>query len=366
MQASAHTPHASIDLDDYDFELPAERIAQQPAAVRDASKLLVLDRSATHKNEARRHSTFNQLSDWLAPGDLLVVNATRVESARLRGRRESGGAVEALLLAPLPAFEGTAPFPNSYRAMLKISGKIRPGIRMSFGPEESSIEAHVLELGERGEVTLAFEAGIDPYAVGEPPLPPYIKRPDATEAKVDRERYQTIYARVPGAIAAPTAGLHFSEALFADLEARGVRRTEVVLHVGAGTFRPLDDESLAQGRLHSEHFELSAKTAKAIAETRVRGGRVVAVGTTSARVLEASALAGRLVQAGVGETDIFIRPGSKFEVVDALITNFHLPRSSLLLLVAAFAGREQTLAAYREAIANDYRFYSYGDAMLIL
>lgn len=365
MQASVHAPNETIDLDDYDFDLPADRIAQRPTAVRDASKLLVLDRDAGESNEGLRHSTFNRLGDWLEPGDLLVVNATRVEPARLRGRRESGGAVEALLLSPLAQTEDETPMPNRYRAMLKISGKLRAGIRMSLGPEQECIDAEVIELGERGEVTLGFDAAVDPYSVGEPPLPPYIRRPDASEAEEDRSRYQTIYARVPGAIAAPTAGLHFSEGLFAELEERGVRRTEVVLHVGAGTFRPLDEEALSKGRLHSERFELSAETAKEIAETRARGGRVIAVGTTSARVLESCANDQRLVSSGTGETDIFIRPGSRFHVVDALITNFHLPRSSLLLLVAAFAGRERMLNAYTEAIAHDYRFYSYGDAMLI-
>jgi S-adenosylmethionine:tRNA ribosyltransferase-isomerase len=366
MQASAPSSPASIDLDDYDFDLPQECIAQQPIAVRDASKLLVVDRDAQEPATALRHSTFNRLSDWLEPNDLLVVNATRVEPARLRGQRDTGGAVEALLLSPLPDADATSLLPVRYRAMLKISGKLRTGIAMCFGPEEGALPAEVISLGERGEVILGFEAGADPYAVGEPPLPPYIRRPDSSEAEEDRERYQTIYARVPGAIAAPTAGLHFSENLFAELEARGIRRTEVVLHVGAGTFRPLDEASLSTGKLHNERFELSPETAAAIAQTRERGGRVVAVGTTSARVLEASAKDARLVAAGAGETDIFIRPGSKFGVVDALITNFHLPRSSLLLLVAAFAGREKILAAYNEAIANNYRFYSYGDAMLIL
>lgn len=363
MNAEAQTTTSSIDLDEYDFELPSDRIAQQPTAVRDASKLLVVDRSS---DGARSHRQFNELADLLRPGDLLVVNATRVEPARLRGRRESGGAIEALLLAPLASSDDVAESGPRFRAMLKLSGRLRPGICMQFGPVGEAVAAEVLEVGEQGEVVLGFEPGVDPYEVGEPPLPPYIRRPDASEAPTDRNRYQTIYARVPGAIAAPTAGLHFSEALFKDLDARGVARAEVILHVGPGTFRPLNDEALTSGRLHSERFELPEQTAKAILETRTRGGRVVAVGTTSARVLETCARDDGCVTAGSGETDLFMRPGSKFAVVDALVTNFHLPRSSLLLLVAAFAGRDRMLAAYREAIAAEYRFYSYGDAMLIL
>lgn len=348
-----------LNLDDYDFALPKERIAQQPSQQRDAARLLILHRNAA--GGEIEHAGFADLADRLDPGDLLILNATRVDPARLRGRRESGGAVEALLLAALPG----SPSPQ-FRAMLKLSGRLRPGIRMSFGPRDHALAAVIASLGERGEVVLEFEPGADPYSVGEAPLPPYIRRSDAESASEDRERYQTIYARVPGAVAAPTAGLHFSDAVFRSLEERGIERAELVLHVGAGTFRPLDAASLARGRLHSEQYELPEATAAAIARTRERGGRVIAVGTTSARVLESRAAPDRLVRPGVGETDIFLRPGTAFGVVDGLVTNFHLPRSSLLLLVAAFAGRETILAAYREAIAAEYRFYSYGDAMLIL
>jgi S-adenosylmethionine:tRNA ribosyltransferase-isomerase len=357
-------------LDQYDFELPPERIAQQPSERRDASRLLVLNRAKVADGGACEHAAFGELADWLEPGDLLVVNTTRVLSARLRGRRESGGAIEALLLGALlgalPAPSGTPPA-NRFRAMLRLSGRLRAGIRMSFGAGETQLPAEIISVGERGEVVLEFEPGADPYSVGEPPLPPYIRRPDAGQALADRGRYQTIYARVPGAVAAPTAGLHFSESVFQRLEARGIERAELVLQVGAGTFRPLDAAALQNERLHSEHYELPEATAQAIARTRKRGGRVIAVGTTSARVLETCAnhLTGH-VEAGTGETDIFLKPGCKFSVVDALVTNFHLPRSSLLLLVAAFAGRDSILAAYREAIAAEYRFYSYGDAMLIL
>jgi S-adenosylmethionine:tRNA ribosyltransferase-isomerase len=349
-----------LDLDDYDFALPPERIAQHPSRQRDAARLLILNRHATAGEV--EHARFADLADRLDPGDLLILNATRVEPARLLGRRESGGAAEALLLEALPA----SPAPR-YRAMLKLSGRLRPGIRISFGPQESALAAQIASLGEHGEVVLEFEPGADPYAVGVAPLPPYIRRPDAAaRASEDHERYQTIYARVPGAVAAPTAGLHFSDAVFRRLEERGIERAELVLHVGPGTFRPLDATTLGRGTLHSERYELPEATAEAIARTRKRGGRVIAVGTTSARVLESRAAPDRRVQPGAGETDIFLRPGSAFRVVDGLVTNFHLPRSSLLLLVAAFAGREPILAAYREAIAAEYRFYSYGDAMLIL
>lgn len=356
-----------IDLARYDFTLPADRIAQQPSEPRDASKLLLLDRAGPTNASGCRHATFDQLPDWLEPGDLLILNVTRVQPARLRGRRESGGVVEALLLGPW--LESLADAPESersgarFRALLKLSGRLRCGITMSFGPPGAALTAQIVALGERGEVALEFEPGADPYSVGEPPLPPYIRRPHAQPD--DRERYQTIYAREPGAIAAPTAGLHFSEPLFCRLEARGIETAEVVLHVGLGTFRPLDDQSLREGRLHSERYELGIATARAIARTRERGGRVIAVGTTSVRVLESCASGEGQVAAGSGETDIFLRPGSVFSVVDGLITNFHLPRSSLLLLVAAFAGRERVLSAYDEAIARGYRFYSYGDAMLI-
>ena len=230
------------------------------------------------------------------------------------------------------------------------------------------MDAEISELGEDGEVVLAVAAGSDPYRAGRPPLPPYIERARAASGATpvdDRERYQTVFARVPGAVAAPTAGLHLTQATFDDLRSRGVECAEVVLHVGAGTFRPIGDQDLRKGRLHAEAFELPESTAHAIQQARERGGRVVAVGTTATRVLEAQAAAGDRVRAGAGHTDLFLRPGDDFQVVDALLTNFHLPRSSLLLLVAAFAGRDAILSAYAEAIGAGYRFYSYGDAMFI-
>jgi S-adenosylmethionine:tRNA ribosyltransferase-isomerase len=247
---------------------------------------------------------------------------------------------------------------------VRCRGRLRCGQKLTFVAGALRLEAEIAEVGAEGEVVLAFQPDFSPYDLGETPLPPYIRREAAREA--DATRYQTVFAHVPGSVAAPTAGLHLSERLLAALEARGVVRTEVVLHVGPGTFRPLRPEDLAAGRLHREPFSLPAETADAVARTRDAGGRVVAVGTTTARVLESCATDGRRVVPRRDETDLFLRPGSDFRVVDALLTNFHLPRSSLLLLVAAFAGRDRMLSAYAYAQARGYRFYSYGDAMLLL
>jgi S-adenosylmethionine:tRNA ribosyltransferase-isomerase len=343
-----------IDLDQYDYPLPPESIAQHPTPERDGARLLVLERAAGR----RTHGRIVDLVQWLHSGDLLVVNSTRVLSARLRGHKDTGGAAEALILGP------EAPASGRFRALVKTRGRLRNGLKFRFGRDEVSLDAELVAHAEDGEVTLAFEPGADPYAIGEMPLPPYIRRSRA-EAE-DCERYQTAYARVPGSIAAPTAGLHLSERLLAELDQRGVERAEVVLHVGVGTFRPLRPEDLACGRLHSESIELSETTAEQIAATRARGGRVIAVGTTSARVLEACATGDGQVRATRGDTDLFLAPGATFRVVDGLLSNFHLPRSSLLLLVAAFAGRATVLDAYAEAVQAGYRFYSYGDAMLIV
>jgi S-adenosylmethionine:tRNA ribosyltransferase-isomerase len=339
------------ELDALAFELPPSAIAQEPAEPRDAARLLVQDRASG----ARHHARVRDLPAFLAPGDLLVRNATRVLAARLRGRRPTGGALEALLLREDGA--------GRFRALVRGSGRLRIGEKLRFEGRGLAQDAEVTDLADDGTVGLAFDAGTSPYALGEAPLPPYIRRSEARPS--DDARYQTVYARVPGAIAAPTAGLHFTPALFAALAERGVATTDVVLHVGPGTFRPLRDEDLAAGRLHAERYELPADTAAAIARTRAAGGRVVAVGTTTARVLEHAARGDGTVEPGAGETELLLRPGVAFRAVDALLTNFHLPRSSLLLLVAAFAGREAVLEAYADALARGYRFYSYGDAMLI-
>jgi S-adenosylmethionine:tRNA ribosyltransferase-isomerase len=377
-------------LDDYDFSLPAKNISQRPTERREASRLMVLDRETGAVIESGREHRVSALPGWLRRGDLLVINVTRVLPARLVGRKASGGGAEALLLGVEPEVEGSTGGPHGvadedYRALVKCRGRLRVGLEFEFGAAPS-LSASIVAIHERGEVTLRFAAGADPYSVGLAPLPPYIKRNNAassdadttndaeragpsgrSEAAEDLERYQTVYARAPGAIAAPTAGLHLTESLLEALRAQGVEIAEVVLHVGAGTFRPLDEEAFTRGRLHAERFELPEETVSAIDRARARGGRVVAVGTTTTRVLESRATEDGGLEPGSGETDLFIRPGSApFRVVDALLTNFHLPRSSLLLLVAAFVGRDALLAAYEKAIADGFRFYSYGDAMLIM
>jgi len=344
---------SELRLADYDYALPPGHIAQHPLPERDAARLLVLRR-----NGARAHRVIRDLPALLRPGDLLVVNATRVLPARLRGRKISGGAAEALLLGPAQ----TETEAVCFEALLRTRGRLRVGQKLRFEGNGRSAEAEIAALPGDGRVRLSFAAGTTPHALGEMPLPPYIRRPRAEAA--DAARYQTVFARAPGSVAAPTAGLHLSETLLAALRARGIGIAELVLHVGIGTFRPLRPAQLAQGRLHAERFELPASTAAQVNETRRSGGRVIAVGTTSARVLESCAVDGG-VAARSGETSLFLRPGSRFRVCDALLTNFHLPRSSLLMLVCAFAGREPVLAAYAAAIRRGYRFYSYGDAMLL-
>ncbi len=339
-------------LEQYDFDLPKEQIAQWPAREREDARLLCVDRA----RGALAHSTMRDFAARLTPKDLLVVNATQVVPARLRGAKQSGGRAEALLLGRV------AGEPAQWRALVSCRGRVRPGLRFCFA---DALDAVVEAVEPDGVVRLSFPtlpaAETSPYRYGDTPLPPYIR--DGVAEAADRERYQTLFARVPGSVAARAAGLHFGPALLDALQTRGIARAEVVLEVGVGTFRPLRAAQLETGALHAEAFTLPAATAKAITATRARGGRVVAVGTTTVRVLETCAREDGQVNAGSGETTLFLRPGARFRVVDALLTNFHLPRSSLLLLVAAFAGRELTLRAYREAVATGYRFYSYGDAM---
>ncbi len=341
-----------IDLAAYDYALPPSAIAQEPARERDGARLLTLDRTTG----ARAHRAIRALPELLRPGDLVVLNATRVVPARLRGEKATGGRAEALLLA-------RAAEPGRFEALVRARGRLRVGQKLRFVRGARAEEAEIAGVLGDGRVWLQFAAGADPYALGEMPLPPYIARksPDARDA----ERYQTVFARVPGSVAAPTAGLHLTQSLLAAIRERGARTAEVILHIGIGTFRPLCEADLVAGALHAERYELPAETARAIAETRARGGRVVAIGTTSARVLESCADGAGGAVPSAGETRLFLSPGARFRVVDALLTNFHLPRSSLLLLVAAFAGREHVLAAYREAVSLGYRFYSYGDAMWI-
>jgi S-adenosylmethionine:tRNA ribosyltransferase-isomerase len=345
-------------LEDYDFDLPPERIAQQPARVRDCARLMVLDRGSG----ALEHKRFADLPGLLTPGDLLVLNDTAVLQARLFGRKAgTGGRVEALLLAPAGA--------GRWRALVRGAG--RPGTVLEFA--RGTVRATVAGVDAAGEALVIFdrpEGGERAMAAaGYPPLPPYIRRREQEarrRRRSDRSRYQTVFARLPGSVAAPTAGLHFTGRLFGRLRRAGVETAFVTLAVGPGTFRPIRHEDIAGHRLEAELAEIPQETVAAVAAARARGGRVVAVGTTVTRTLEAFADGNRGVKPQRGPADLFIRPGHRFRVVDALITNFHLPKSSLLVLAAAFAGRERLLAAYAEAVRLDYRFYSYGDAMLIV
>lgn len=332
---------------DFNYELPEELIAQHPPAVRSESRLLTLDGTSGRLADAR----IRDLPNLLAPGDLMVVNDTRVIPARLYARKDTGGQVEILIERILA--------PDCATAQLRSSKPCRPGSRLTVGEVVLRVGArqddgfHVLATADGTSLSEVLEA------CGKIPLPPYITR-QAEDA--DQARYQTVFARAPGAVAAPTAGLHFDDALLATIAARGVARASVTLHVGAGTFQPVRVDELSAHRMHAEWVDVPAATVAAIAATRARGGRVVAIGTTAVRALESAAAAGELA-AWQGDTRLFITPGYQFRVVDALLTNFHLPESTLLMLVSAFAGRDHVLAAYRHAVAARYRFFSYGDAM---
>ncbi|HKQ60772.1 MAG TPA: tRNA preQ1(34) S-adenosylmethionine ribosyltransferase-isomerase QueA [Candidatus Polarisedimenticolaceae bacterium] len=348
-----------MNTSDFDYELPPERIAQAPLPRRDDARLLVLDRASG----AVVHRGFRQLPELLAPGDLLVLNDTRVIPARLSGTKPTGGRTELLLLERVPG-DGAAVI---WRCLIRGAGSAAPSRPIVL---DGGILAR--PLGREGEVwRVALEAeGGELEArlarAGGVPLPPYIRRDAGPVAAVDdRARYQTVYARHAGAVAAPTAGLHFTDELLARLERRGIEQACLTLHVGWGTFQPVRAERIEEHRLHDEAFVLPEATASAVERARRRGGRVIAVGTTVVRTLEQRAVGEGRVLAGAGRCGLFIVPGHAFRVVDAMITNFHLPRSTLLMLVAAFAGRERLLGAYREAIAAGYRFFSYGDAMLV-
>jgi S-adenosylmethionine:tRNA ribosyltransferase-isomerase len=353
-------------IEDYDYPLPPELVAQHPLARRDASRLLVLDRD----RETIYHASFGELPRWLDSNDLLVVNDTRVFPARLRGRKASGGRVE-LLLHHLPAGEGgagqAAPLQGKYNtAMAEATyrGRLKKGQLLKFGP---SLEAEVIDLSQPGVAEIRFfllngDASRAIQEAGEVPLPPYIRRDPAED---DRERYQTVYAVRPGAIACPTAGLHFTEDMLAKLSAQGIDTVIVTLHVGPGTFKPVKHPDYTRHRMEPEYFELSEGTAARLNAVRAQGRRLTAVGTTSVRVLE-HCVDPKGFTSQQGWCGLYIYPGYRFQAVDRMITNFHLPRSTLLLLVCAFAGRELIMRAYAEAIKEKYRFYSYGDAMLII
>jgi S-adenosylmethionine:tRNA ribosyltransferase-isomerase len=353
LRSQVGQPHR---LEAYDFDLPEAHIAQAPAERRDESRLLVLNRQSGRIEDR----LFRELPDLLAENDLLLVNNTRVFPARLRGRRvPGGGRAELLLVRELE--------PGTWEALAKPGRRLQQGSRMEFG--DGSLRAEVAGVLEDGRRVVRFT---DPGSfwevverVGEPPLPPYIKRAGGAEPP-DTERYQTVYARERGAVAAPTAGLHFTPELLDAVRGRGTATAELTLHVGYGTFEPVRVEDLREHRVAPEMYTLTVETAEAISRARRNAGRVVAVGTTTTRALESAATDDGHVEAGSGLASLTITPGYSFRVVDAMITNFHLPKSSLLVLVATFGGYDEVMTAYRHAVSHGYRFYSYGDAMLIL
>lgn len=336
---------------DFYFDLPEELIAQDPLEERSSSRLLVLDK----KTGARSHHIFRDVVSFLRKGDCLVLNDTRVIPARLLGEREgTGGHVELLLLKRTGG--------DVWETLVKPGKKCRPGTKLVFG--DGRLKAEILDVAEEGSRLVhftyegIFEEVLD--ALGEMPLPPYI-----THKLQDKNRYQTVYARNEGSAAAPTAGLHFTETLLEEIAAKGVKVAYVTLHVGLGTFRPVKEDNILDHHMHSEYYRISEETAAIINKTKTEGGRVICVGTTSCRTLESAADENGMVHPGGRDTDIFIYPGYRFRVLDGLITNFHLPESTLIMLVSALAGRENVLGAYEEAVREKYRFFSFGDAMYI-
>lgn len=337
---------------DFDYDLPQELIAQDPLEQRDSSRLLILDKETGE----RTHKIFHDIIDYLHEGDCLVINNTKVIPARLIGEREgTGGKVEVLLLKRRSD--------NVWETLVKPGKKARPGMRLSFG--DGLLHAEVQEVVDEGNRLIRFEyEGIFEEILdqlGQMPLPPYI-----THQLKDKNRYQTVYAKYEGSAAAPTAGLHFTEELLEQIRAKGVKIARVTLHVGLGTFRPVKVEDVTEHHMHTEFYHVSEEAADIINETKKQGGRVICVGTTSCRTIESAADDQGIVHATEGDTDIFIYPGYQFKVLDCLITNFHLPESTLLMLVSALAGKENIMAAYREAVEMRYRFFSFGDAMLII
>ncbi len=356
--------HGVVRLSDFDFDLPEALIAQEPRP-RGGSRLLVVDRATGTWSESR----VADLSQWLLPGDVVVANNSRVFPARLLGRRAGGGRAECFLLHR--ANDGDRGAQETWWALVNPGQRLPVGATITFTePDRAAgltLTGEIVERDAEGRRCVHLTAGGATVAeaidrLGHMPLPPYIRRPDSA---ADRERYQTMFAREEGSIAAPTAGLHFDEALLAQLAATDIAHATVTLHVGYGTFKPVKVDDVRDHRVDAETFVIPDDTVHAIVTARARGGRVVAVGTTTTRTLESAARETGHVRAGSGATDLCILPGHQFQAVDMLMTNFHLPKSSLLLLVAAFAGRELVLAAYRDAIARGFAFYSYGDAMLI-
>lgn len=343
-----------LSLSAYDYHLPPEQIAQNPAVPRDSSRLLVVDAFPHH-----RHEIFHGLPEQLKPNDLLVLNNTRVIPARLYGNKVGGSKAEVLLLEEL--------HPDRWSALVKPGKRLKPGAWIEFGSPELRLKAQVLEIDEAtGGRILQFDLppGQSLIAVlaqlGSVPLPPYI-----TQSQADPEQYQTVYGDRPGSAAAPTAGLHFTPQLLARLQAQGIAQAFVTLHVGVGTFRPVEAENITEHQMHGEWVEVPPETVEKVQQTKAKGGRVIAVGTTAARSLEGASQSGTLTLY-CGKTELFIYPGYSWRTVDGLITNFHLPKSSLLMLVSALVGRQRLMELYELAIAEQYRFYSFGDAMLIL
>jgi S-adenosylmethionine:tRNA ribosyltransferase-isomerase len=350
--AERAAPAKGSRTSDYDYELPEARIAQRPVEPRDASRMLVVDR----KTGSLSHQTFRDVLGLIPDGDAIVLNTTKVFRARLLGHRESGGPAEILLLRPIDE--------THYEAMIHPGGKLRPG-RVVTIAEGFTVEivdttprrTRIVKLHTVGDV----QAAIDTH--GHVPLPPYIERSDEAN---DVDRYQTVYANEAGSVAAPTAGLHFTDDLLAKLDAKGVERVNVLLHVGAGTFRPVSDDDPAQHLMHDEWCQVTPEAAARLNAVRARGNKIWVIGTTGVRTLETATDADGIVQPFTGETNIFLRPPYQFRGVDHLITNFHLPKSTLIMLVAAFAGYDLTMKAYGVAVESEYRFYSYGDAMALV
>lgn len=352
-----------MKTDKLQYDLPPELIAQQPGDTRSNSRLLVFN----HKSGDIIDSRFDRIGDFLSPGDCLVLNDTKVLQARFFGRRSTGGKLEGLFLAESET--------GTWQVLLKTASKVKAGdvLYLKDKIKRDFCRAVVLEREAEGRCRLKLETDARHWQadtildkIGFPPLPPYIKRDDdLAAAEIDERRYQTVYARIPGAVAAPTAGLHFTHPLIERLKQADINFAYITLHVGTGTFKPITTENLEDHKMHQERFSIDEENARIINAAKDKGGRIIAVGTTSTRALETAA-ANSQIEADSSETRLFIKPGYKFKIVDAMITNFHLPKSSLLALVSAFAGLEKTKAAYRHAIEQRYRFYSYGDAMLII
>ena len=342
-----------MNIEEFDYPLPSSLIAQYPSSQRGDSRLMILHRWGP----TIKHGTFRDILNYLHPGDLLVMNDTRVLPARLIGRKETGGKVEILLI---PSWNGNQ---NEWEVLIKGSGKMRPGTQIRFG---ESLSGQVKDLKDgKGKICFSGHEEISAVIqkIGHIPLPPYIKRGDEF---LDRDRYQTIFAKREGSIAAPTAGLHFTHSLLNSLKEQGVNFTTITLHIGIGTFTPIKVNQIEDHRMEKEWVEISEEVAREIEETKKRGGRVISVGTTTTRALESFSDKEGRVQPGKKVASLFIYPPYRFRVIDGLVTNFHLPKSTLLLLVSAFTGKELLMKAYQEAIKEKFRFYSYGDAMLIL